>query len=515
MNKKSTAALSWSEEAVFEVGKAPDFVQPMIRAKAEKFAVEKNISTITPELLRELRGGYNVVDTENNQLLTAGIEKFYAKTGDYPIYSGFNCKPSVHAGSSGRSLDDEEAALVSETLFKNVSSGEKAVAYIHIPFCLKNCDFCAFYKNRTDPDKMNIYADALVSEIEITGRKIIDSGILLNAVYIGGGTPTDLSDKSLEKILGAVRKWYPLSNDCEITVEGRLYGFSDKKIDACLENGVNRFSFGVQSFNTELRRSVGRILSREKILERLSYITSLNQASTAIDLIYGLPGQSLEDWEKELETVIDETSLDGCSIYQLNLFPGTPLTEKIKDGRLPPPADFRLQADLFSFSNTYFKNKFAVRASLRHWKFSTRERSIYNIYSKYGYTCIPAGCGAGGNIGSYRLMQGLSLDDYYKQIIQGIKPVGFMAEKDPDQNLFGWITGLIEEYSGFSFSNLQNNNDMNPAEIFKPLFNQWLQAGMIRSDMHGNIMLTEAGEFWNVNIVQNIIDFYKWKRKDG
>ena len=200
MNKKSTAALSWSEEAVFEVGKAPDFVQSMIRAKAEKFAVEKNISTITPELLRELRGGYNVVDTENNRPLTAGIEKFYAKTGDYPIYSGFNLQTICFMLAHPEEVLTMKRLLLSrKTLFKDVSSGEKAVAYIHIPFCLKNCDFCAFYKNRTDPDKMNIYADALVSEIEITGRKIIDSGILLNAVYIGGGTPTDLSDKSLEK----------------------------------------------------------------------------------------------------------------------------------------------------------------------------------------------------------------------------------------------------------------------------------------------------------------------------
>ena len=512
MCKRSAVALNWSEEAVSEVRKAPDFVQPLIRAKAEKYASEKKITTITTELLAELRGGFNVVHNKSHLSKHEGIERFHANTGDLPIYSGFNSKPSVHAGASGKSLNEKDAASVSEKLFDNLLPVEKAVAYIHIPFCIKNCDFCAFYRNRTDADRMDEYADALVKEIKITGKKLFSSGFLLNAVYIGGGTPTDLSELSLGKLLDAVRQWYPMANDCEITLEGRLFGFSDRKIDVCLEKGVNRFSFGVQSFDTRLRQSVGRILSRDKILDRLSFITSLNQAAVAVDLIYGLPGQSLEGWKRELETLTEETSVDGCSIYQLNLFPGTPITEKIREGRLPPPADFKQQADFFRFSNAFFRNRFAVRASLRHWKISSRERSLYNIYSKYGYTCIPSGCGAGGNIGNYRLMQGMSLDSYYRQVEQVSKPVGMIAEKDTDDSQFGRITGLIEEFSGFNLSDLPCPESGEKSAFYNPLFSQWEKAGMIVSEKQGNIRLTEAGEFWNVNIVQNIIDYYKWKR---
>ncbi len=507
--------LIWSEEAVLEVKKAPGFVQPLIRTKAEKYAAEKGITTITSELLSELRSSYNVVGNKTAAAGNEGIEQFYADVGDSSLYTGFKGKPNIHPGSSGRLLDGNEAYAVSGTLLNNIAADEKAVAYIHIPFCMKNCDFCAFYRNRTDCKDMDIYISALVKEIEITGRKLIESKVLLNAVYIGGGTPTDLSAGSLDKLLSAVNKWYPLSNDCEITVEGRLYGFRDNKIDICLKNGVSRFSFGVQSFNTVLRRSVGRIQSKDDLLDRLSYITSLNQASVAVDLIYGLPGQSLEEWQTELTTLTNETDVDGCSIYQLNLFPGTPITEKIEDSRLPSPADFREQADLFLFSNKYLKNIPAARASIRHWKLSSRERSLYNIYSKYGYTCIPAGCGAGGNVGRYSVMQGMDLESYYTLIEKGEKPFGYISEKDADYRLFGNITGSFEEYLGINMRKLGEIYGVRVLDIFEPLFHQWETAGMIVRDNFENVSLTGAGEFWNVNIVQNIIDYYKWKRQNG
>ncbi len=512
MNKKKKSLISWSEEANNEVKKAPYFVRPLIRAKVEKHALENNISNITPELLKELRGSFNVVHNQNSSDTKEGIEQFFVNTDSSPLYSGFKSKPSVHAGASGRAVEGKEAEDLSQKILSYIPKGEKAVSYIHIPFCIKNCDFCAFYKNKTNKDKMDLYVEALVKEIELTGRKIYESGAVLNAVYIGGGTPTDLSVKSLGLLLGAVKKYYPLSNDCEITLEGRLYGFDNEKIDISLEKGVNRFSFGVQSFDTERRRSVGRVLSRDKVLERLSHISSLNQAAVGIDLIFGLPGQSMEDWKEELRVLTEESHVDGCSIYQLNLFPGTPVTEKIEVSKLPPPADIKEQADLFVYSNNYLKNNFAVRGSLRHWKFSSRERSIYNIFSKYGYTCIPAGCGAGGNIGNYSLMQGMSIDSYYKQIEQGIKPYKFISEKNPEYRLFGTITGHIEEFLGLNIRDLGKSFNKDLESLFNPLFSQWEKAGMISSDKNGNIYLTEAGEFWNVNIVQNIIDYYIWKK---
>ena len=132
------------------------------------------------------------------------------------------------------------------------------------------------------------------------------------------------------------------------------------------------------------------MLSEDDILERLSFINFTKSGCSGNDLIYGLPGQSLKLWEKDLETLLDGKQLvDGCSIYQLNLFPGTPITEKIKNGILSPPADLREQADFFTLSNKVMKEQLAERASLRHWKFSKRERSIYNTFSKYGYTCNP------------------------------------------------------------------------------------------------------------------------------
>jgi oxygen-independent coproporphyrinogen-3 oxidase len=239
--------------------------------------------------------------------------RFFANENGDPLHSAFDKKSAVHPGARGRPLDPESAGEVWSRIMAREGGKEKRAAYFHIPFCET-----PFIKSHP-----------------------------FHAIYLGGGTPSALRHENLFRLLKVIPKYLPLANDCEITLEGRVYHFSDDKIFACIEGGVNRFSIGVQSFDTQVRRKMGRIETGEKVAERLKYIAGLDQTAMVIDLIYGLPYQTMEIWEKDVTKYI-ELKLDGVDLYQLNIFKRGRLEEAVRKKTIAPPADIRMQADMFA-----------------------------------------------------------------------------------------------------------------------------------------------------------------------
>ena len=151
---------------------------------------------------------------------------------------------------------------------------------------------------------------------------------LIHALFIGGGTPTSLSPANSERLLKAIKEYLPLANDYELTLEGRIHDLIPENLDVWMANGVNRMSIGVQSFNTEVRQMVGRLDTKETVLERLAALKAYGQCSVVIDLIYGLPGQTMEVWEQDLADLVS-SGVDGADLYQLNVFDGSDLNKDV------------------------------------------------------------------------------------------------------------------------------------------------------------------------------------------
>ncbi len=438
---------------------------------------------------------------------------FFANTGDNPLYAGFKNEVGVHAGMSGKPLMRTEA-LWSKVKDMDDQSPRRAL-YVHTPFCLSRCKFCSFYHSRTNAEELELYAELLLKELEIVAESHFVTSSPIDAVYFGGGTPTDHSPSSLKKLLHFIINNFNLTEDCEITIEGRLHGFDDEKVSACIENGVNRFSFGIQSFDSRVRQQMGRIDKCEKLLSRLDEIAKTSDNIISVDLIYGLPDQSSEIWLNDLETVANGEAIDSCSIYNLKSMPGTPLDELVTKGKISSPASKEEQADLFMVTRDFFNKRNALRPSLRHWAFSPHERSLYNILSKYEQTCIPIGAGAGGMAGGYRFFQTMNIADYSSQVERGDKPIAMAFEAEMDNDILGAIPGNLEEKLSLNFNELFANHDIQyMQEKFRPLLEQWQEAGMVEYDYDENkITLTAAGEFYNVNISQNLIDYYRLVRR--
>lgn len=263
--------------------------------------------------------------------LQFGVDGGDALTGAFPQ------KLVVHAGLQGSLVSPEESQKIWQDLMGQAPTGKEVqTAYIHIPFCKTKCLYCGFFQNGMDQSVEDEYIRCLVRELRqaAKARRLRDS--LIHAVFIGGGTPTSLSADNAARLLGAVRDCLPLANDYELTLEGRVHDLEPEKIDTWLAYGVNRISLGVQSFDTKVRRSVGRLDDRDTVLERLAALKAYGQCVVVIDLMYGLPGQTMDVWMEDVRTFA-ESGIDGADLYQLNVFEGSALNRAIRQGTLPPP----------------------------------------------------------------------------------------------------------------------------------------------------------------------------------
>ena len=154
--------------------------------------------------------------------------------------------------------------------------------YLHIPYCRSRCSFCNFYYGQASETEIADYALLLEREIREWGPRIRGT---VNAVYFGGGSPGILTPEAIRRVLSAVRESVPLANDAEITWETRVEDLDDARLEAVLAGGVNRFSVGVQTFDTALRRALGRTSAKETVLKTLSRLAVCNQAAVTVDLL--------------------------------------------------------------------------------------------------------------------------------------------------------------------------------------------------------------------------------------
>ena len=265
------------------------------------------------------------------------IFQFGAET-DSPLTDAFPRKRVVHAGLHGTVVPPDESQQVWQRIMASAPAKKDIqTAYIHIPFCKTKCLYCGFFQNGTNQDVEDHYVDCLIQELEASADlpRLKDS--LIHAVFIGGGTPTSLSPKNAGRLLQAICRCLPLANDYELTLEGRVHDLVPEKMDVWLANGVNRMALGVQSFHTDIRRSVGRLDDEETVLKNLRSLLDYNQCAVVVDLIYGLPGQDMQVWKEDLDLLI-QSGVDGADLYQLNVFDGSDLNKAIARGALPPAA---------------------------------------------------------------------------------------------------------------------------------------------------------------------------------
>lgn len=433
------------------------------------------------------------------------LNKYFAREGVDPLSRAFDGKIAVHPGVGGGMVNLSEREGCLEALLDTPRRGD-SVAYIHVPFCETHCLYCGFYNRGYSREESARYTDTLIRELRLWDGRQAQEGGPVHAVYFGGGTPTALEAEDLERLLKAVRAHLPLANDCEITVEGRLHNFGPEKMEACFAGGANRFSLGVQSFDTQIRRTMGRLASREEVFRRLELLKSYNQAAVIVDLIFGFPLQSMEVWRDDIAAACS-AELDGMDCYQLNVYGQTPLGKAIKEGRLPPSADIPMQSAMFAAAVDALQKAFYRRLSLTHWARTSRERNLYNLKVKGSANCLAFGPGAGGNLAGWFYLNQNSYQTWQELVNEGRKPVMMLMRPDPRFYFFRAVAAAMEQ-GWVDIPKLERRFGLDVSAALSPLLEQWNRAGLV--EMREGVMeLTLAGQFWQVNLSQLLQDFLK------
>lgn len=371
--------------------------------------------------------------------------------------------------------------------------GKKRLIYVHVPFCDIHCQFCGFYQNPLRKHNTETYVDYLLHEIslEITNNAMQSAPI--HAIYFGGGTPSALAAGQLARVIRYFKQFAPLAPDCEITVEGRISDFDDDRIDSYIEAGANRFSIGVQTFDTDIRQKLGRQSSKQQIIDGFKRIAARDSVALVCDLMFGLPNQTYQTWQQDLE-IVDNLPIDGVDLYALNLLPTTPLAKGVENKRIELPS-VTDKCDLYQQGAKYLEKQGWNHLTNAHWSKTSRERNLYNFLIKQGSHFFAYGSCAGGRLGGHSFMLNRDLASYYAQLDQGKKPLMMLTGKP----LIGdWLYKL---QAGIEKGRIDLNGLTDHAELFDPLIEQWYQVGLLKNQAHC-LQLTLSGRYWSSNILQ-------------
>ena len=217
--------------------------------------------------------------------------------------------------------------------------------YIHIPFCKAKCAYCDFYSLAHSEEKMDAYMAALLRHLEEVAPRA--AGMQVDTVYFGGGTPSYLGAARLCRILQTVLRRYDVARDAEITLEANPDSAGDwKELRALRRAGFNRLSLGMQSASDAELQAIGRVHTYEQVQQAVMAARKAKFTNLSLDLIYGLPGQTMEDWQR---TLADAVALgpEHLSCYGLKLEEGTPLWQQRQTLTLP---DDDAQADMYLYT---------------------------------------------------------------------------------------------------------------------------------------------------------------------
>lgn len=265
--------------------------------------------------------------------------------------------------------------------------------YIHVPFCKSRCIYCDFFSTTHDAEWQRRYVDALMREIRGRREEIIRAQA--DTIYIGGGTPSQLSVALLLRVFDVLDDVCGgFSSLTECTIEANPDDVTPEWVDALLQTPVNRVSMGVQSLNDDMLKLLRRRHTSRQALDAVALLKENGYGNLSLDLMYGLPGQSLEEWEKDVRDIL-AVGAQHLSAYALQVEEGTLLSRKLEDGSVLLPTEDETVAMYESLM------RFTAAAGLEHYEISNFARPGFRAKHNSGYWSGKPYVGLGPGAHSY------------------------------------------------------------------------------------------------------------------
>lgn len=362
--------------------------------------------------------------------------------------------------------------------------------YLHIPFCQGKCRYCDFYSLNYNQELIDDYLISLEREIEYYSLLLnsVNEKMEIETIYFGGGTPGLLAVEEIEKILDLIIKKFSFPYSGEITLEANPSFLTEKKIAGFRELGINRISLGVQSFNDHELKFLGRRHNSREAIEKIKLIKRYFE-NYSIDLIYALPGQRLNDWEKSLRQAI-ELSPYHISLYNLQIEGDTPLARALERGEFKE-IDDSLDAEMYLLAR-----KFLAESAYQHYEISNFARKGYQAKHNHLYwefkPYLGLGPAAHSFTGAERFSNYSDLSLYIDRLKAGELAIEDRIELKKEDLMAEMVFMGLRLLEGVSFTDFYRLFHIELRDYYKKAIDKLKSQGLLNV-ANDKISLTEKG----------------------
>lgn len=356
--------------------------------------------------------------------------------------------------------------------------------YVHIPFCVSKCPYCDFNSFPAAGKNTTGYVEALLREID--DKAPMAAGRRLISAYLGGGTPTCLDSATLSRLLGRILS-LDFAADAEVTVEANPGTLDERRLVALRESGANRLSLGVQSFDDRLLRRLGRAHTLRDNLNSFHLARKLFD-NVSLDLIFGIPGQTLLGWRRTLQLAVDLRP-DHVSCYSLTLSGDTPLDQAVSMGAVVLP-DEDIQAEMYEAAVAILEEDGYLRYEVSNFSVSGRECS-HNLLCWLNRPYLGFGAGAWSSWDGARFANLGDPEGYSNAVFRGEDPCAVFEPADPEREQDETMMLGLRLVGGVDVAGFQARFGTTPQQVY-PSAGRLIASGLLE-ERDGCLRLTPRG----------------------
>lgn len=372
--------------------------------------------------------------------------------------------------------------------------------YIHIPFCHQICHYCDFNKVFFDNQPVDEYIESIGQELQLMKKEGL-SFEQLETVFIGGGTPTSLSENQLKRLLAIISEHVSISSLKEFTTEANPDELTAGKLTVLKNGGINRLSIGVQSFDESLLKKIGRTHNAKDPIRVIKEAREIGFDNISIDLIYGLPGQTIEQWQHTLDQAF-ALDLEHYSGYSLIVEPKTVFYNLMNKGKLPLPGEDAETQMLEMLMEQMDKHGY-TQYEISNFSKESYE-SVHNLLYWQNETYAGVGAGAHGFVNGQRYSNSGPIKHYMATLEEGKRPILQTHEVTQTEAMEEEMFLGLRKSDGVSATHFEKKFGHSLDEIYGDTLKMLINKGLIEQNKE-SFKLTYRGLFRGNEVFQEFL----------
>lgn len=362
-----------------------------------------------------------------------------------------------------------------------------AALYVHVPFCAQICAYCDFARELSRGDRIEAWLEGIAREVELT----VPAGFAPDTVFYGGGTPSVLTPVQWDRLRQALGRRVDFSRAREITIECNPGTLDGEKLVAWQRSGVNRISFGAQSFDPAMLKTLGRIHNVNEIGAGVEQARAAGLTDCSVDLIYGLPGQSAADFERSLDAAA-ALPITHLSAYALTYEPGTPFHVLREQGRLAVCDEDTVGA-MYRLAMARLREAGFLQYEISNYSRGAGHAAVHNLVYWHRGACHAVGPSAAGFIGGRRTTNERDLSRWLQRLAGGEAPVAGEETVDAATAAAEAFVLRLRLNEGVDLPEFVREYGVDPTGGLEDKLALWQKLGLVQSEPGRRLQLTDAG----------------------